>query len=307
MSIIECRNITKVFRTGLTNKLKAVDGVDLDVPEGSIFGILGPNGAGKTTLVKIILGLTPPTEGTVNMFGENIKNYRLRERIGYLPESPNLPPYLAGGQVMEMFGSLSGLSKETIRERSNELLAEVKMDQWAGKKTSTYSKGMIQRLGLAQAMISDPDIIFLDEPTDGVDPIGRTEIRQILLKLKERGKTVFLNSHLMSETEMVCDRVAIMDKGKIVGEGGIKELTSSSNKYEITCKGLKPEVMDKLSEVASVKAIQNGKFEAFVKDTENLNALIDVIRDNGGLIESVVPSKQSLESYFIDLIKDVRE
>ncbi|KPK95681.1 hypothetical protein AMJ80_04190 [bacterium SM23_31] len=307
MTIIECKGVVKKFRTGWTGKFTAIDGVDLEVKRESIFGILGPNGAGKTTLVKIILGLVLPDEGSVKVFGTDVKDYKIRDRVGYLPENPNLPPYLTGRQVMELFGRLSGLSREAVKTRTEELLKEVKIEQWANKKTPTYSKGMIQRLGLAQALISDPDIIFLDEPTDGVDPIGRKEIRQILLELKNRGKTIFLNSHLLSETEMICDRVGIMDKGKIVAEGGMKELTTTSNKYSIKCKNLTPDIFEKLNETASIKSTLDGTFEAFVENLESLNRVLDVLRNNNLLIESVTPAKQSLESYFIDLIKDIRE
>jgi len=307
MSIIECRGIKKIFRTGWTGKVHALAGVDLDVKEGDIFGILGPNGAGKTTLVKIMLGLVLPDEGIVKIFDADVKNFRIRKRIGYLPENPHLPQYLTGGQVMELFGRLSGLSQKQIDSRTGNLLKEVKMDQWVNKKTSTYSKGMIQRIGLAQAMISDPDIIFLDEPTDGVDPIGRKEIRQVLQELKNRGKTVFLNSHLLSETEMLCDHVAIMDKGKIVSSGSMDEITTAANKFIFRCKNLNTEVIDKINGYASIKSIQDSTFEAFIENLENLNIIIDVLRQNNMIIESIVPVKQSLESYFIDLIKDIRE
>lgn len=307
MTIIECKDVVKKFRTGWTGKFTAIDGVDLKVKQESIFGILGPNGAGKTTLVKIILGLVLPDEGNVKVFGTDIKDYKVREKVGYLPENPNLPPYLTGSQIMELFGKLSGLSQEAIKTRTKELLKKVKLDKWANKKTSTYSKGMMQRLGLAQALISDPDIIFLDEPTDGVDPIGRKEIRQILLELKSRGKTIFLNSHLLSETEMICDRIGIMDKGKIVAEGSMKELTKTSNKYSIKCKNLTSDIFEKLKEITSIKNTLNGTFEAFVDNLESLNRILDILRDNDLLIESVTPARQSLESYFIDLIKDIRE
>jgi len=307
MTIIECKDVVKKFRTGWTGKFTAIDGVDLEVKQETIFGILGPNGAGKTTLVKILLGLVFPDEGTVKVFGTDVRDYKVREKVGYLPENPNLPPYLTGSQIMELFGKLSGLSREAIKTRTKELLKKVKMDQWANKKTSTYSKGMIQRLGLAQALISDPDIIFLDEPTDGVDPIGRKEIRQILLELKNRGKTIFLNSHLLSETEMICDRIGIMDKGKIVAEGSMQELTTTSNKYSIKCKNLTSDIFEKLKEFASIKSIHDSAFEAFVDNLESLNRVLDVLRNNDLLIESVTPAKQSLESYFVDLIKDIRE
>ncbi|MFC1564234.1 ABC transporter ATP-binding protein [candidate division KSB1 bacterium] len=306
MTAIECTGVRKTFRTGLRGKVNALNGVDLEVKQGEIFGLLGPNGAGKTTLVKIILNLVHPTEGEVKLLGEDVSNHRIRSKVGYLPENPNLPPYLKGGQTMELFGNLSGLDPVTCKERSDELLKEVKMDQWVNKKTSAYSKGMVQRLGLAQALINDPDVLFLDEPTDGVDPIGRREIREVLKGLKNKGKTIFLNSHLLSETEMLCDHVAIMDRGIVVAAGGLDELTSSSNYYKIKCSMLDDKTLEKLKPLISVKYSINGVFEAKIDNVNILNEVIDMIRGSGKLIESVTPVKQSLESYFVDLIRDVR-
>ncbi|MCP4726224.1 MAG: ABC transporter ATP-binding protein [bacterium] len=306
MAVIECTDVKKTYRTGLRGRVNALNGVDLEVKEGEIFGLLGPNGAGKTTLVKIILNLVHPTDGNVKLLGSDVGDHRIRSRIGYLPENPNLPPYLKGGQAMELFGNLSGLDPRTCKERSDELLKEVKMDQWVNKKTSTYSKGMIQRLGLAQALMNDPDVLFLDEPTDGVDPIGRREIREVLKGLKKQGKTIFLNSHLLSETEMLCDHVAIMEKGKMVAMGSLDELTKTSNYYKIKCDKVDDEILEKLKPLISVKYSINGIFEAKIDDVKTLNEVIDVLRSSGQLIESVTPVRQSLESYFIDLIKDVR-
>ncbi len=307
MTIIDCKGITKSFRTGLAkNKFIALDDVELEIQQGEIFGILGPNGAGKTTLLKIILGLVYPDKGEVTVFSQNVKDHTSRSKVGYLPETPNLPPYLTAKQTLELFGKLSGVSSKEIKSRTTEILIEVKMDKWGDKKTSTFSKGMVQRLGLAQALVSEPDLIFLDEPTDGVDPIGRKEIRDILLRLKQQGKTIFLNSHLLSETEMICDRVAIMDKGKIVAVGGIEDLTLSLNSYRIKCKELSNGIADKLQGIARVKIVENGTIDTLVENLEGLNRVIDVLRGEKIIIESISQNRQSLESYFVDLITDLR-
>ncbi len=307
MTIIDCKGITKTFRTGLVkNRFTALDDVDLEIQQGEIFGILGPNGAGKTTLLKIILGLIFPDEGAVTIFSKDVKDHTSRSKVGYLPEAPNLPPYLTAKQTLELFGKLSGVPSEEIKTRTAEILTEVKMDKWADKKTSTFSKGMVQRLGLAQALVSEPDLIFLDEPTDGVDPIGRKEIRDILQRLKQQGKTIFLNSHLLSETEMICDRVAIMDKGKIVAVGGIEDMTLSLNSYRIKCKELPNGIADKLQGIARVKTVENGTIDALVENLEGLNRVIDVLRSENIIIESISQNRQSLESYFVDLITDLR-
>ncbi len=304
--IIECEDIKKVYRTGMKGRVRALDGVNLEVKPGEIFGLLGPNGAGKTTLVKIILGLVVATNGRVKLFGKDARDHRARAKVGYLPENPNLPPYLKGGQVMQLFGKLSGMSDNDIEARSMELLKEVKMDQWADKKTSSYSKGMIQRVGLAQSMISDPDVIFLDEPTDGVDPLGRREIRDVLIGLKKQGKTIFINSHLLSETEMLCDRVIIMEKGKVVAEGGIDELTAAPDRYSIKCENLENGLLDKINSISSAANSTDGVIDVRVSNIEQLNEVLDTIRSDKVLISSVTPIKQSLESYFVDLIKDIR-
>lgn len=306
MNILEIKGITKIFKTGFRGRVRALDNVDLSVQQGEIFGLLGPNGAGKTTLVKILLGLVRPTEGEATLFGTDVRDHRIRSRLGYLPENPNFPPYLSGRQIMELFGALSSASPEKIKLRIDELLEMMNIKEAAGRKVSTYSKGMIQRLGMAQALISDPDIIFLDEPTDGVDPIGRCDIRAALLHLKQAQKTVFLNSHLLSEVEMLCDRVAIFENGRVLAAGTLDELTGEANRYQISCEALIPEHLEGISGIVDSLALNNGHFDVTVSSVEELNRIIDSIRQKGVLIKSVVPARVSLESYFINLIKDVR-
>jgi len=306
MKIIETNGLTKDFRMGIRGKVRALEEVDLAVEEGEVFGLLGPNGAGKTTLVKILLGLTFPTRGKATIFGSDVNDFRVRSRVGYLPENHSFPQYLNGGQVMDLFGQMSGLEKKIRKEKTIELLKKMKMDQWAKMKMRNYSKGMAQRLGLAQAMLNDPDIIFLDEPTDGVDPIGRQEIRSVLLDLRKKGKTIFLNSHLLSEIEMVCDRVAILDKGRLVAQGKMDELTNDVNRYRIRCRGMGPELFGAIGRMTLSRNMEDGRLDIKVESVGQLNQVIDVIRKEGLLIESVEPARRSLESYFIDLIKDIR-
>ena len=193
MNSIETNELTKVYSSSFGNKkVQALVDMNLSVENGTIFGLLGPNGAGKTTLVKLLLGITFPTFGSAKILGENISNYKIKSRVGYLPENHKYPPYLTGGEVLNFFGKLSGVDGNILDKKIDELLDMMKLLKWKKSKVKTYSKGMMQRLGLAQAMINDPDLIFLDEPTDGVDPIGRKEIRDILLELKNQKKTIFL-------------------------------------------------------------------------------------------------------------------
>ena len=200
MIAIETKTLSKDYELSFgKKKVRALTELDLIINGGTIFGLLGPNGAGKTTLVKLLLQIIYPTYGSAKLLGEDINSYELKKRIGYLPEDHKYAPYLTGGDVLKFFGKLSGLNGTTLDKRIDELLELVKLSKWKKSKVKTYSKGMMQRLGLAQSLINDPELIFLDEPTDGVDPIGRKEIRDILLELKSRSKTIFLNSHLLSE------------------------------------------------------------------------------------------------------------
>jgi len=300
LNIIQTENLAKHFNRG---RLRALDSVSLQVGAGRVFGLLGPNGAGKTTLVKLLLGILHPTAGTAKIFGEAVTNYNLRERVGYLPENHRYPDFLKGGMVMEYFGRFANVAPATRRQRIPELLKLVGMDKWAGTKIRKYSKGMMQRLGLAVAMINDPDLLLLDEPTDGVDPIGRKEIRDIILHLKQRGKTIFINSHLLSEVEMVSDEVAIMNKGKIVVQGAVDQLTNIGLSYRIETSPLALDAKTQLTEKFAKLGLVNGHLEVAVQDHAELNRLIDHLRENRAEIHAIVPQKRTLEESFFSAIK----
>ncbi|MHC4600971.1 MAG: ABC transporter ATP-binding protein, partial [Planctomycetota bacterium] len=234
---IEAREVTKVYGGVFSRAVTALDRLSLEVPPGEIFGLLGPNGAGKTTLVKILLDICRPSTGSTALFGVNSRSLRARKRVGYLPEDHQFPPYLTGLQALELYGSLSGLSKKACRERGVEALDRVGMSTWGDVKTRKYSKGMKQRLGIAQAIFHDPDLLLLDEPTDGVDPVGRKAIRDLLLDFHERGKTIFINSHLLLEVELICHRVVILNKGQVLLTGSMEELTKPTDVYRVRAGG----------------------------------------------------------------------
>jgi ABC-2 type transport system ATP-binding protein len=225
-------DLTDVHKT-YKGRVHALRGVSMRVARGEIFGLLGPNGAGKSTLVKILMTVIRSSNCHGSVLGGPIGHKPTLARIGYLPEHHRFPEYLTGRQVIDYFGALCGTPRRQRRARSAELLELVGMKDWANHKVRGYSKGMRQRIGIAQALVNDPDLVLLDEPTDGVDPVGRREIRSVLTHIKDAGKTVFLNSHLLSELEMVCDRVAIMVQGKVVSQGTINELTADQQRYEI--------------------------------------------------------------------------
>src|SRR5687768_6999192 len=226
---IDLRDVTKVYK----GKVFALQGVEMRVRRGEIFGLLGPNGAGKSTLVKIMMTVVRPTTAHGTLLGQPIGNKAALARVGYLPENHRFPRYLTGRQCVEFFGALARVDRPTRKRRAAELIETVGMSEAADRKIATYSKGMAQRIGLAQALVNDPDLVLLDEPTDGVDPIGRRDIRDVLVRLRGEGKTVFINSHLLSELEMICDRVAILVMGVVAKQGTIGDLTAARQRYEM--------------------------------------------------------------------------
>jgi len=300
MLALETQDLTKRFNRG---KITALEDVTLSVNEGVIFGLLGPNGAGKTTLIKIVLGILFPTSGSARLLERPINDIHTKEKIGYLPENHRYPDFLKGGEVLDYFARLSAVDKNRRERNKAELLKLVNLEKWENTKIKKYSKGMQQRLGLAQAMMNEPDILFLDEPTDGVDPIGRKEIRDLLLHFKAEGKTIFLNSHLLSEVEMICDEVAILDKGKLIRRGTVKELTSPSKTFKIQTSKVTKSVIEGLKTHTVEMDQQNSSIQITVANQKKLNAVIDHLRKNSIDIKSVVPHKQSLEESFIEILK----
>ena len=306
MPALQCEHLSKVYRGGFRKKgeVQALQDLSLAVETGQIFSLLGPNGAGKTTFVKILLSITHPTSGRAFVLDHPITEPRVRRKVGYLPENHRFPGYLTGQQVLTSFGSLSGVRGPALRSHIDSLLTLVGMQEWRDVKVRKYSKGMMQRLGLAQALVNDPAIVFLDEPTDGVDPVGRKEIRDVLRNLRNEGKTIFLNSHLLSEVELVSDRVAILDKGKLLKVGTVQELTTTEESYHIGYEGSIPEALrtEAAARVLDIVISSEG-IVARVSDAASLNALIDLLRKHKVLITSVGQQRNTLEESFISLIK----
>jgi ABC-2 type transport system ATP-binding protein len=306
MTAISSDALSKVYRSGLVRReqVAALNNFSITVESGQIFSLLGPNGAGKTTFIKILLSLAHSTSGSATILGEQLPNVKVKSRVGYLPENHRYPGYLTGEQVLSFFGRLSGVDSQILNPRIRSLMELVGMSQWTGMNVKKYSKGMMQRLGLAQALINDPEVIFLDEPTDGVDPVGRKEIRDILRNLKQQGKTIFLNSHLLSEVELISDRVAILDKGKLLKVGTVDELTASGLQYHITVgttphENARQEIMKK-----NVRWVEEQHaFVAEFESTAELNAMIDLLRKYNVEITSIYKQKNSLEESFINLLK----
>jgi ABC-2 type transport system ATP-binding protein len=297
MSVIETRALHKHY-----GRIQALRGVSLTVERGEIFGLLGQNGAGKTTLIKVLLGIAWKTEGDAFLLGEPVGNVAIRRRVGYLPEDHRFPDYHNGWSLMNFYGKLEGLSRPDRRRRAAELLELVGLKERMYSKVRTFSKGMKQRLGVAQAILHDPEVLFFDEPTDGVDPVGRREIRAIMARLRDAGKTVFLNSHLLSEVELICDRVAIMQRGEIVREGTVEALTRLSGLYVL---GLAPGEILPCQEVSAlgyqVKAVGE-TWEVGLADGQTIDPVVRFLHARGLNLRHLVEKRQTLEDQFVEVV-----
>lgn len=308
---VDLADVAKTYK----GRIQALRGVSMKVAMGEIFGLLGPNGAGKSTLVKILMTVISPSRARGTVLGHPVGHKATLARVGYLPEHHRFPDYLTGGQVLEFYAGLCGVGRADRKRRRGELLELVGMTRWGDTRVKSYSKGMRQRIGIAQALMNDPDLVVLDEPTDGVDPVGRRDIRNILLEVKRRGKAVFLNSHLLSELEMVCDRVAILVQGVVASQGTIGELTEGRQRYEIELGADRApiEVLRELSpelaasgRLASGEAIEHTPtmLRVATGDATRVQGLVDLFRGRGVVIHALRPVRPSLEDLFMQAVTD---
>ena len=302
MNVIDSQDLTKVYSGGLRQRgIVALEAVNISVAEGEIFGLLGPNGAGKTTFLKVVLGITRLSSGNVIVSGHKPTDARSRQRLGYLPENHRFPSHLTGLGLMIATGRLFRMSAAETRSRAANLLHLVGMDRWGDTKLKKYSKGMQQRIGIAQALVSDPDILLLDEPTDGVDPVGKVEIREVLRTIRAEGKSIVLNSHLLSEVESVADRVAILNRGRLVKTATVEELTSRRSQFEIEAAignllFSLPEGMGKIIKLSARGMIVE------LESEEDINWVIDELRIKKIPIRMIRPMRITLEQSFIETI-----
>ncbi|MHC5111416.1 MAG: ABC transporter ATP-binding protein [Planctomycetota bacterium] len=279
---------------------QALRGVNIQVGRGEIFGLLGPNGAGKSTLVKIMMTVVRPSHAFGTILGRPLGHRGKLAVMGYLPENHRFPRYLTGFQVLDFYAALAKVPRAVRRKRAQELLDRVWLTQWTHRCVEEYSKGMLQRLGIAQALMNDPELIVLDEPTDGLDPVGRKDVRELLQELRDQRKTIFLNSHLLSELEMVCDRVSILVGGNVARQGTLSELTDHTLEYHITYTGNIEPIRSKLA-VAQVK-IEGNTLRMAGNDTSKLNEIIDMLRGADVMVESVLPKRFSLEDILVEAV-----
>jgi ABC-2 type transport system ATP-binding protein len=304
-ALIEVSGLRKQYRSSFRKPLiTALDGIDFTVGEGELFGLLGPNGAGKTTTVKILLNLTHATAGQARVMGLPVSDPESRRYVGYLPEGHKIPNYLTARQALRIFGRMSGMSAGDIEKRIPLLLDRVRMGQWADVRIKKFSKGMTQRLGLACSMIHAPKVLLLDEPTDGVDPVGRREIRDLLREeATQNGTTILLNSHLLSEIELTCDRVAVLRNGKVAAFGTVEELTRRTETYKMVATPIDDSLVAAFRDTGADVQRVNGHMVLSVNDVTHLNSLVDQLRARGGMLNELTPVRSTLEDVFVDLIR----
>jgi ABC-2 type transport system ATP-binding protein len=299
VNVVETQNLVKQY-----GRITALRGVSLSVQPGEIFGLLGQNGAGKTTLVKILLGITRSTQGDASLLGQVAGSVAARRRVGYLPEDHRFPDYHTGASLLDFYGTLLELPRSERRRLIPSVLDLVGLKGRMHYKIRTYSKGMKQRLGIAQAIFHAPEVIFLDEPTDGVDPVGRREIRELMQRLKSQGKTIFLNSHLLGEVEMICDRVAILQRGAMIRQGTVEELTARKGLFVV---GLAPGQEFPAEEVRKlgypVSARNHGLWEVELPNGQIIDPVVDLIRLAGLSLRHLVEQRETLEDLFMATVE----
>lgn len=299
-SIIETDHLGKLY-----GRIEALKGVTLAVKRGEIFGLLGQNGAGKTTLIKILLGITKLSFGSATVLNEPAGAVSVRRRIGYLPEDHRFPDYHTGASLLDYYGTLLEMPRAGRQTRIDRMLELVGLKGRKDYKIRTYSKGMKQRLGIAQALMHEPELVFLDEPTDGVDPVGRREIRVLLNQLKQEGKTIFINSHLLGEVELICDRVVILQRGEILREGDIATLTKQRGLYVV---GLAPKQEFPREEITKLgyEVSRDGEFwEVALQENQTIDAVVDRLRSLGLNLRHLAEKRQTLEDLFVQTVEAV--
>jgi len=305
-AVISTRGLTKVFVSNWRRaRTVAVDHLDLEVAEGEIYGFLGPNGAGKTTTIKLLLGLLRPSAGSVEILGEPAGGLAHRGRLGYLPENPSFYDYLTGREFLDFCGRLCGIPGPLRRERIAQLLALVDLERAAEVRMRKYSKGMLQRAGLAQALVNDPRLLILDEPQSGLDPLGRKKVRDIILRLRAEGRTVLFSSHILADAEMICDRVGIMNRGRLVASGRLDQLLRDRvQAVEFQAAGLDAATRAALRTQATVFLEEGERTQFTIPGDEGLvPGILTAIAAGGGRVLAVVPLHETLEDLFLREVK----
>ena len=309
-TVISAQGLSKTYRAGFwkTRHIKALDGFNLEVYDNEIFGCLGPNGAGKSTTLKLLMSLIRPTSGRAEILGKSVPDVSIRHFIGYLPENPYFYEYLTAEEFLSFYASIFGYSRVEIRSRVDRFLKMTGIFHARKLQLRKFSKGMIQRVGIAQAIINDPRIVFLDEPMSGLDPIGRREVRDLILRLKREGRTIFFSTHILNDVETLCDRVAVLNRGKVIGSGLLTDLVSQEISHlEVVLAGSTIEKLREITQNAYPMTQSGTTVRMEVPAGSGLGELFNKIEQSSGKIVSVNPVKQTMEDYFFALVGKARE
>ncbi len=300
---IRTEGLTKVYRIGVRGSHVGIGDLTIEVPEGVIFGLVGPNGAGKTTTLKLLLGLLFPTRGSGEVLGLPLGSPGYKSRIGYVPDGPYFYDHLNGPELLRFYGTLFGLRGKDLDQRIERLLDLVGMADRAHFRVSEYSKGMLQRIAVAQALLNDPDLVFLDEPTAGLDPMGAIQMRHVITELRDQGKTVFLCSHLLKDMEPMCDQVGILSNGQLKLVGSIDDLLQGEAGYRVCCATVSPELKQKVSALSSEVSEENGTLRLRTPDQNKALEIAGLLSDGGAEGLEVGPDRLTLEEVFLEVVE----
>ena len=307
-SAIRIHELTKDYAVGFwrTRPYRALDGLSLDIQPGEIFGFLGPNGAGKSTTLKLLMQLIFPTAGSAEILGRPVGDLEVRRRIGYLPENPSFYDYLTAEELLNYFGQLFGYPAADRRRRVSALLDKVGVGAERRLQLRKFSKGMLQRVGIAQALLNDPEVVFLDEPMSGLDPLGRRDVRALILELRDQGRTVFFSSHILSDAESMCSRVAIVAGGRLAASGRLSDMLAFEVRgWELVVADLPPDVLDRLGPaIRRVTEISPGRYTLELAVEQSTGTLISDLTAAGATIVSLNPLRATLEDFFMQQVKD---
>lgn len=302
---IVIQGLTKVYKGALGDRVAAVDNLNLNVSQGEIFGFIGPNGAGKTTTIKMLLGLLFPTGGKIQVLGAPVGDNETKRRVSYLPESPYFYEHMTGYEVLDFYCTLFRLAPSARKKKTAELLERVGLAKDGKRALRQYSKGMLQRIGIAQSLINDPDLLIFDEPTSGLDPIAHKDIQDLIISLKEQGKSVFVSSHQLSDIESVCDRVAIINRGKLVTSGTMDELLHIGRTI-ITFSGVGSDLVESIKPLSESVHPEGNLLRVYVESEDSIHKVLEAARGKATLV-SVVPQRQTLEDLFVQIVREARK
>jgi len=306
MAAMRTEHLAKTYVIGFfRRKVRAIVDVSLEVESGEIFGLLGPNGAGKTTTLKILLGLIRPSSGKAELLGLPVGDIRAKRRLGYLPESPYFYDYLTGRELLIFMAKLFGMSRSEARRKADRLLERVGLTQAANLALRRYSKGMLQRVGIAQALVNDPELVLLDEPLTGLDPLGRKDLRELIAELRQQGKTVVLSSHILADVELLADRVAIIVKGKTVNTGPLQQLLDARVvSTDVVVSGVPDDVVHSLEQQGQAVRRVGDSVQVRLDGDRPVDDVLERVRAAGGQVHSVTPRKESLEDLVVRMVQE---